>query len=286
MEEVRARLAGSLFPAGVEGVEARFVRLASGLRVRVVEAGDHASPPIVLVPGWGCSAWIYHDTLVPLAESGFHSIAVELKGHGLSDKPTDPAEYTAASMAAHLIDILDAFRIDRARVVGHSMGAAIAVHAASGAPERFAALALAAPVGFAGVKGMALFRAITPALLTSVYSRLATPVLIKTMLRRAYGSLRGPTSMDAREFHAPTQFPEFATALRHLLHQFEWNARFPELRVPVMAIAGTEDVLCAVGDLRRYAETTIVVEKAGHVLFNEAPSVVNRELAAFFASGA
>src|SRR5512132_413677 len=112
-----------LYPAGVDGVTARFIELASGLRVRVVEAGRGNPQPIVLVPGWGCSAWIFHDNLAPLASAGFHTVAVELKGHGLSDKPRAPSEYTVQSMRDHLIEILDALGFERAGVVGHSMGA-------------------------------------------------------------------------------------------------------------------------------------------------------------------
>src|SRR5215212_3534347 len=100
-----------MYPAGVEGVAARFVTLATGLRVRVVEAGAEDATPVVLVPGWGCGAWVFHETLLPLAAAGFRAIAVELKGHGFSDKPASASEYTIESMRGHLIDVLDALEI-------------------------------------------------------------------------------------------------------------------------------------------------------------------------------
>src|SRR3954471_19028594 len=115
--------AGQLYPAGVSGVRENFVVTRSGLRVRVVEAGHIEAPPIVFVPGWACTAWIFHDTLPAVAKSGFRAITVELKGHGLSDKPTAPREYTLLSMRDHLLEILDALSIDSCGVVGHSMGA-------------------------------------------------------------------------------------------------------------------------------------------------------------------
>jgi pimeloyl-ACP methyl ester carboxylesterase len=43
------------------------------------------------------------------------------------------------------------------------------------------------------------------------------------------------------EFWAPTQFPEFTLAMRHLLHKFAWRAPFPVLTVPTLLMSGTRD---------------------------------------------
>jgi pimeloyl-ACP methyl ester carboxylesterase len=271
-------------------VHARFVALASGLRVRVVEAGDERAPPIVLVPGWGCGAWIFHETLGGLALAGFRAIAVELKGHGLSDKPRDPGEYTLESMSAHLLQILDALGLERPGIIGHSMGAAIAAHLAAANPERVERLVMVAPVGFRGVPGMALFRALTPEFAIRVLPFLATRGLVRLMLRVVYGSLGHPTERDVDEFRGPTSAPDFTRALRHLLHEFTWEAPFPKLRIPLMTIVGTEDHLSAPGDISFYGNAngsgeTMVIEGAGHVILPEAPGVVNSAMAEFFKGG-
>ena len=277
---------GEMYPAGEAGVSARFVRLASGITVRAVESGAIGAPAIVLVPGWACTAWIYHETLPALARAGFRAIAVELKGHGLSDKPTDPAEYTLRSMTDHLLSILDALSLPIAGLVGHSMGGSIAAHAAARAPDRVSGLALVAPVGFAGVPGMGLFRALTPAPLVPLLRELPTRFVVRTMLRLVYGDLRGPDARDVEELRAPSRFPEYTTALRHLLHEFEWEAEFPRLAVPQIVIAGTRDHLSPAKDAQRYGEgdALVVVEGAGHVLFSEAPRVINETLGRFFGS--
>lgn len=275
---------GQMYPAGEADVRSRFVALASGLRVRVVEAGFASSPPIVLVPGWACTAWVYHRTLPALADAGFRAIAVELKGHGLSDKPGNPGEYTVESMRDHLIGILDALSIPVAGFVGHSMGASVVAHAAAAAPDRVSRLAMVAPVGFAGVPGMSLFRAVTPQAMVPLLPYMASRLLVKMMLEVVYGDIVKPTDRDVEEFHAPTQFPEFTRALRNLLHRFEWEAEFPRLAVPHMVIAGTKDHLSPPSQAPRYGEgsTAVVIEGAGHVLLSEAPDVVNPVLAGFF----
>ena len=275
------------YPQGYPGVAARFVELRSGLRVRVVEAGSDHDPPIVFVPGWGCGAWIFHDALPTVAACGFRAIAVELKGHGLSDKPASPGDYTLQSMGDHLIDVIDALDLSRTGLVGHSMGAAIAARVADIVPDRVSAVALAAPVGFAGVRGMRLFRFLTPRFALSIFPLLATRLVIRAMLAVVYGSLRRPTSEDVEEFYAPTRTPGATTALRHLLHEFEWNRSFPDLSMPFITMVGSEDILSPQADLARYTGRnhngrTLVIEGAGHVIFDEAPEIVNAALCEFF----
>ena len=99
---------GEMFPAGDPAYRVSFPRLRSGLKVRVLERGNPQSPPVVLVHGWGCSAYVFRLNMPALADAGFRVIAVDLKGHGLSDKPVAPDEYTIDSLVEHLRDILDA----------------------------------------------------------------------------------------------------------------------------------------------------------------------------------
>ena len=238
---------------------------------------------MIFVPGWACTTWIFHETLVPFASNGFHAIAVELKGHGLSDKPANPQEYTLEAMRDHLLEVIDALSVEHCGLVGHSMGAAISGAAASARPEKISRLALAAPVGFSGVRGMKFFRVITPKILDPLFPKLASRALVRMMLSIVYGSLRRPTQQDVEEFHAPVKLPGYTSALRNLLHRFNWKAPFPELSVPVLLILGNEDVLSPLSDAERYPAQSVVIEGAGHVLFEEAPEKMNGILSDFFA---
>jgi pimeloyl-ACP methyl ester carboxylesterase len=288
MRLVKRRLTpAEMYPADEDGVRSRLLELASGLRVRVVEAGDAASPPIVLVPGWGCSVWMFHENIAGLVSAGYRVIAVDPKGHGLSDKPRDPSEYTSRAMRDHLIDILDALQLERVAFVGHSMGAAIAACVAAEVPQRVSALVMVAPVGFAGVPGISIFRALTPSFSIPLLRLLAARPLIRLMLWVVYGSLRPAPPRSLEEFYAPTQFPEFTRALRHMLHEFTWDAEFPKLAAPVLTIVGSNDVLSPAADAARYASAEsgfppVVVKGAGHVILDEAPGVVNAAITGFF----
>jgi len=284
---LRGRLSpDEMFPAGQPELRSYHTELASGISVRVVEAGDPESPPVVFLPGWGCSAYIFRNTLGPVAAAGHRAIAVDLKGHGLSDKPSAMAEYTLDSMRNHVIEILDALGIARAPLAGLSMGAALAAHVASAVPGRVTSLVLVSAVGFDGVPGLSAFQSITSGPLIPVLPKVATRSVLRLMLRGVYGKLRTFTERDVDEYWAPTQFPEFTRAMRHLLHEFTWRAPFPELDLPCLVISGTLDHLARGETVEAVARSRpgmqmLTVPDAGHVVFDEAPEVVNAAIVDF-----
>lgn len=188
-------------------------------------------------------------------------------------------------MRDHLGEIFDALGLERAAVIAHSMGASIAVNLAEAEPSRMSGLILAAPVGFASVRGMKLFRFITPKFALPILQLLTTPLLLRGMLSVVYGSIRRASNQDAEEFYLPTRVPGFVRSLRYLLHEFDWSRTFPHLDVPVMTIVGSEDVLSPASDAGRYhGDPTVVIDGAGHVVFDEAPEVVNPVIDRFLKS--
>src|SRR5437868_5996879 len=93
---------GEMFPANESGYRVSFVRLASGIRIRVVERGSESGLPVLMLPGWGSTVYIWRRNFRAIAEAGFRAIAVDLKGSGLSDKPLGESEYTSEALVAHL----------------------------------------------------------------------------------------------------------------------------------------------------------------------------------------
>ena len=272
-----------MYPAGESGVSQRFITIASGIRLRVVEAGSVNAPPVVLVHGWACTPWIFHANIPALAEAGFRVIAVELPGHGLSDKPEDPGQYTAESLRDAVIAALDTLGLPVAAIAGHSMGASIAVRVADRIPDRVSAVAMLSPVGFAGVPGMSLIRALTPRSTEPFLRLLATRFVIWAMVAVACRARR-PTTRDVDEFHAPTQFPDLIPALRDNLHRYDWRMSFPRLAVPHLVVVGAKDHLSSARNASEWSGSIdpVIVEGAGHMLLDEKPDLVNRTLIEFF----
>ena len=274
-----------MFPAGRPDLHTRYLALRSGLRVRAVEAGRENSQLILLLPGWGCSAYVFRENLVPLANAGYHAVAVDLKGHGLSDKPTGPKEYRLVSMSAHVEEILEALG-GKAIVCGLSMGAALGAHAAASQPDRVRALVMVSPVGFVGVRGLNAIRAATPSLLNPLLPKVPGRWTVRLLLELVNGKLREISESDVDEYAAPMRFPEFVIAARHLLHEFNWRAPFPALRVPCLMITGGQDRLVPRKAVEKYCASMpsakhIELQNAGHVIFDEAAPILNDALLKF-----
>lgn len=100
---------------------------------------DAARPTVVFIHGAqnDHSVWILQTRY--FAHHGFNVLAVDLPGHGRSK---GAAKESVESMAGWLLGMLDAAGVDRAILVGHSMGSLIALEASHQAPQRVSALAM------------------------------------------------------------------------------------------------------------------------------------------------
>jgi len=276
------------YPAGISGLSARRIALRSGLRVRIVEAGDPAGPPVVLLPGWGCSAYLFRRNLPALAAAGARAIAVELPGQGWSDHPDAPGAWTLEERAVHAMDAMDALALDRVMLVGLSLGGGIAVRVALRSPERVSKLALLDAVGFGPVGAAELSR-----LVPESVARLAEPFAGRWMfslaLRFAYGRLGTFSSRDVDEYFAPARDPAFVRSLWRQLRETDWRmltaAELRRLAMPLLVMFGTRDIVIRPTAVQRLVGETpagrvVLVPEAGHALCEEAPDAVNRELVA------
>lgn len=280
-----------MFPAGDPRFCTRFVTLASGVRVRTIEcapsrnAGDGATnaPVVVCVHGWACSVYSFDFLLPLLAREGARAIAIDLPGHGLSDMPGDPAQYSIDALVRSVLETMDVLGVERAVLVGHSMGGPIVAQLTVVAPERVRALALLAPAGFGGEASVRIGRMLTPRVIAPVLPYLVPRWSIRLVFAFTFGRLYRPTPRDIDEYWAPTQFPAFVHAQWDLLHRFDWRAgadgSFATIAVPAVVMDGTEDHFVVRRWVKRYAQTLrharyVAVEGCGHVVMQEAPEQV------------
>lgn len=278
-----------MYPAGVPGVTSRRLTLSSGLGVRVVESGPPDGDRVVLLHGWGCSAYLFHAVLPALADGGLRVMVPDLKGHGLSDKPLDRAGYDLRAMTAHAVEILDALGLDRTTLVGHSMGGAIALRLALEHPERIHSLIALNPVGLGHVRIVGLARAISPRWIAPVIPSLVPRWAVALVMHLTFARDRRMRGRDVDQYWAPSQFREFPLAAWHLLHAFEWDCwapdRFAALRrlehAPLI-ITGNDDRLVRMRDTERAAceanAELLALDGVGHVSPEEAPDIVAREI--------
>lgn len=281
-----------MYPAGVASVVARQVRLRSGLQLRVAESGPPRGAPVLLLHGWGACLYTYRYLLPALAEAGRRAIAFDLRGHGLSDKPRGPEHYTTAAMCGDVLELLDALGIERADIVGHSLGGGTALRVALARPGRVARLVVAAPVGLAKPRLRNIARLFTPRI-TDRFARYLTPRwLTSLLLRGAYGDPTKVPNEVIDEYWAPSQFPDYYRALRALLAKFTWNPLAPDALTrivqPTLVILGTADRLipdAACGAASIPGATVLTLRGAGHLGIEECPTESCAAVIRFLESG-
>ena len=137
------------------GEQSKFVELA-GHEVHYVEAGDPGSERlIVLLHGFGASAFSFKNNLEILGEVG-HVIAYDRAAFGFSERPTDweTNPYGTPGQLQVLDELVQLFGQDKAvYIVGHSAGGSIAASYAVENQERLAGLVLFAPAVLSGGGG-------------------------------------------------------------------------------------------------------------------------------------
>jgi pimeloyl-ACP methyl ester carboxylesterase len=120
-------------------------RLPGGARLtlRGDQAGD--GPPVLLLHGLSATRRYVVQGSRHLVKRGYRLIAYDARGHGDSDAPPDPAAYEYEDLVGDLAAVLDALELERAALVGSSMGAATAMAFALRHPERVPALVQITP---------------------------------------------------------------------------------------------------------------------------------------------
>jgi pimeloyl-ACP methyl ester carboxylesterase len=118
----------------------RSVKTSAG-SISTMEAGSGA--PVILIHGLGATKASFLPTIAALAPS-YRTIAVDLPGFGDSDKPL-LGSYDAGFFARSMVALLDALDLERAHVVGNSMGGRVAIELGLEFPDRVNRLGLLAP---------------------------------------------------------------------------------------------------------------------------------------------
>jgi pimeloyl-ACP methyl ester carboxylesterase len=245
-----------------------------------------SGPVLLLLHGIGDSseAWV---PLLPALAERYTVIAPDLLGHGQSDKPR--ADYSAAAYANGMRDLLDVLEVERATIVGHSLGGGVAAQIAYQYPQRCERLVLIAPGG-AGPEVTPLLR-----LLAAPYAELLLPPLrlpgsrqVARIVTAALSRTRSNLGRDAHEVRrivdgltrTDSQFA-FTHTLRSVV---DWHGQevtmldrtYLAAGVPVQIVWGDRDGVIPVAHAERAHEAMPgsrleIFEGAGHFPHHEDP---------------
>jgi epoxide hydrolase 4 len=127
--------------AGAAHRHERYAR-TNGVSLRVVEAGPRRGPLVVLLHGFPEFSYGWRRQLPALARAGFRVIAPDQRGYAKSDKPPGIGAYRVEELARDVLGLIDEAGRERATVVGHDWGAAVAWWLGLVHPERLERLAV------------------------------------------------------------------------------------------------------------------------------------------------
>jgi len=267
---------------------------ADGTRLYYEEAG--AGTPVVFVHEFAGDYRTWEPQMRAFARS-HRCVTFSARGYPPSDVPSDPARYGQDIARADVIAVMDALGIDRAHVVGHSMGAYTALRVGIKHPQRCISVT-AAGCGWGSVADPAARGAMRQ--LAADTAKMFTE---KGIAAAAALYADGPTR-QAHKHKDPRGYAEFArmlaehSALGHALTMSMLQARRPTLwdmeadlqrfSVPLLVIVGDDDDSCLEGSifLKRTVPTAglLVIPRSGHTITSEEPAAFNAALADFFAA--
>ena len=249
---------------------------AGGTRLRYVQVGD-GEQAVVLLHGFGGDKdnWLFN--LDALAE-GRSVYALDLPGHGESDKAV--ADGSVAGLAGTVIRFLDAVGLDQVDLVGHSMGAAVAMSVAVATPGRVRSLALLAPAGLGQEINTGYLRGFVAAqsrreLKPHAEQLFADPALVT---RDLLENLLKFKRLDGAQAALTTVLDGFLAGDSQASVLAEPAAA---LGIPILVVAGSEDQVIPAGHAGTLGGKAAVhvIDGKGHMIHMEAAGEVNRLLA-------
>jgi pimeloyl-ACP methyl ester carboxylesterase len=197
--------------------------------VEIAFLDEGEGEPIVLVHGFASNAavnWVQPGWFGALKGAGRRVIALDNRGHGASTKLYDPAAYHSALMAADVHALLDHLDLDRADVMGYSMGARITAFLALQNPERVRS-AVFGGLGSHLVEGTGVPADVAAALEASSLAAVSDP---RARMFRAFAE---QTKSDLRALAACMRGSS----------QTLTRAQIATIRVPVLVALGSKDVI-------------------------------------------
>jgi 3-oxoadipate enol-lactonase len=222
-----------------------------------------------------------------LVAAGHRVIACDLPGHGLADRPARAGSaYTTADLAASLVGALDEAAVDRAVLVGFSLGGGVAIQVALDHPERVSALALVDTAAWPGPDAVARFGDRAAAVEAEGVEVLVQPAIERWFTSEfvaAYPEIVGRYATWIGENDARG----YAAACRSLA-TLDLRSRLGEIRCPTLVVVGDRDQATPVAMAETLAAglagaTLRILGPAGHLVTEERWVELNAALLAFLA---
>jgi pyruvate dehydrogenase E2 component (dihydrolipoamide acetyltransferase) len=249
----------------------------AGRQINYVKAGQGEGPPIIFVHGFGgdLNNWMFNQSELAGTRPTY---ALDLPGHGGSDKSV--TQGTVQEFAEAVAGFMEGLKIERAHLVGQSLGGAVVLQLAADRPERAASLTLISSAGLGPEINAAYIEGFIGAtgrkdLKPQLEKLFADPDLVS---RDMINDILKYKRLDGAESALRTTAEGMFGGGRQ---KADLRARLAAIKVPIQVIFGAKDQIIPADHARGLpANVTVhVIETAGHMPHMEAAGEVNRLIA-------
>lgn len=250
-----------------------------------------SGPMILLLHGWNHHAEAWIRNIGPLVGAGFRVVAPDLPGFGRSGMPR--VDYSLRGQARFVTRFLDGLSIDRATIVGSSMGGAIALKTGIDNPARVRAVVGVDPAGMFATAPRLWSLLASPVLRLAVRPFLGRRRLLEESHKNAYydRALSSPQQVDVMaEAHLQPGYSDHFMEMAQSLvaapdHDLLWD-ELPGLKMPVLIAWGRQDRTLPVQHAYRAAQRMpqaelVLYNHCGHLPMYEKAADFNRDLVDF-----
>ena len=258
-----------------------------GVRVHYQEKGE--GTPLILVHGFTSSTYTWKDVFEPLSRT-FRVIAVDLKGFGFSGK--SDGDYTKRAQAQLVVHLLDDLKIEKAWLVGNSMGGEVALNVALANPQRVAGLILVDSAGVAVAGGSSLAPAYVRLPFVGralIALALRSDKLVREGLEKSFYDDSKVTEDRVAHYYLPlrTRGGQLAALrVRQQWDQFPIEGDLSKVNARTLIIWGADDALIplvagrTMNSLIKNSKL-VIFDKCGHLPQEEMPERVLDEVRSF-----
>lgn len=224
---------------GVAAPSVKSVMLRTGVTLEYAEQGDATGIPVILLHGY-TDSWRSFELVLPHLPKTLHAFALSQRGHGDSERPA--SGYRPSDFSADVAAFMDALKLKRAVIVGHSMGSQVALRFVLDHPERASGLLLVGAFktvhGHAGVKE----------LWDTTISKMADPIDSKFVREFQQSTLHKPIPamfLDAAVQESAKVPARVWRSVITGLMETDFSSEISQIKLPTLIVWGDQDLFCS-----------------------------------------
>ena len=271
------------------------INLPNGLKIHYLSYGTKLKGNILMLHGFGASAYTWRNIIKPIADEGFKVYAVDFKGAGYSDKPLQ-ADYSIYKQSEHILDFMKILSIEETHLIANSLGGGVALRLSMKDKKRIKSLILIDSVCYR--QNFPFYIKITQnkRLVQILFSTLPKPLLVKFVIKQVFYNSNSVSKTVIREYANQLKQKGSPNALTltaiHMIpkniEKFEKN--ISNITIPSTIIWGKEDrvirpeMAFRLGNDIQNNSNIIILPECGHAPQEEKPEVLISHIKDFYKS--